>query len=101
MEVKMSYNGGDKWHHKTHGVIYVEKEEHIDELFDLLFTQDEYWENHKDIIQVWTPLKTWKQVEADTLWTGKTDIYDVEWVRKIIPFIFFQFKDGEVIQSNH
>ena len=70
MEIKVSYNGGDKWHSKVHGVIYVEKEEHIDLLYALLLEQDEYWERHKDVIKKWTPLKTWSQVISDCEYVG-------------------------------
>ncbi len=101
MEVKVSYNGGSKWRTKLKGVIYVEKEEHIDVLYDLLLKQDEYWDKHKEVIKRWTPLKTWREVFADSVYVGKTDIYEVEELRKIIPFIFFQFDDLGCVEENH
>lgn len=95
------YNGGSKWLHKKHGVIYVERDWQIAELHELLCRQDEYWESKSHLIKHWIGPKYMKQVREDAEYVGKTDIYEVEELRKIVPFIFFQFDEDGCIEENH
>jgi len=84
----------DNWDSKIQGVIFVEKEDDIDILFNELVKQDSYWESYKRLIKV-AP----KEVEdKDTLKTyceyvGKTDIYETEKIREVVDFIIFQYRE--------
>jgi len=100
IETKRS-NGGSKWIHKKQGVIYVEHDWQIAELHELLCRQDEYWEGKSHIIKTWVGPKSMAEVESDCEYTGKTDIYEVEKLREIVPFIFFQFDDSGCVEENH
>ena len=100
MKVK-NLNGGSKWHHRKFGVIYVEHDWQVAELHELLCRQDEYWEPKAHLIKHWVGPKDMRQVRADAEYVGKTDIYKVEELRKIIPFIFFQFDELGCVEENH
>ena len=100
MKVK-NLNGGSKWHHRKFGVIYVEHDWQKDELYELLCRQDDHWKHKPYLIQKWFGPKSLKDVQSEAKYTDKTDIYEVEELRKIIPFIFFQFDDLGCVEENH
>ncbi len=100
MKIK-NLNGGSKWHHRKSGVIYVEHDWQKNELHKLLCRQDEHWRHKSFLIQTWIGPKTLGEVKSEAKYTDKTDIYEVEELRKIIPFIFFQFDDLGCIEENH
>lgn len=94
MEILISpkiFKGYDSWYTKQNGVILVEKEEDIEPLFKLLCEQDDYWENYKNLIKV-APKEIDSVADISRMceYVGKTDIYDVEKIRKQIPFIIYQ-----------
>ena len=66
------------WNSKCHGVIFVEKEEHIKPLFQLLVEQDDYWERDKSAIElikiVPKEIKSSRDLEQYCSYVGKTDI---------------------------
>ncbi len=100
MKVK-NLNGGSKWHHRKFGVIYVEHDWQKDDLHKLLCRQDDHWRSRPFLIQTWFGPKSLKEVQSEAKYTDKTDIYEVEELRKIIPFIFFQFDDLGCVEENH
>ncbi len=100
MKVK-NLNGGSKWHHRKVGVIYVEHHWQVAELHELLCRQDHHWESKSHLVRHWVGPKDMRQVRADAEYADKTDIYEVEELRKIIPFIFFQFDDLGCVEENH
>lgn len=93
------YEGSNSWYQKTQGVILVEKKEHIEPVWKVLCEQDDYWEDYKNLIKI-APLTIDNKTDLNCLceYCGKTDIYDVDKVRKIlaeqnIEFLIHQFLD--------
>lgn len=70
------------WSSKAEGVVFVEKEEHIEPMWDMLCEQDDYWESYKNLIKV-AP----KEIDSESdlvsfcEYCGKTDIYEVDKLR--------------------
>lgn len=83
--------GCTRWQSKMNGVILVEKEEDIEPLWRLLITQDSYWGNYKQVIQV-AP----KEIDSENdiakmcVYVGNTDIYNVQEIQSKIHFIMYQ-----------
>lgn len=91
--------GCSSWQSKLNGVILVEKEEDIEILWKLLIEQDDYWEHHKEVIQV-AP----KEIDGEgdiarmCVYVGKTDIYSPQELQTKVPFIMYQeypVQDGQ------
>jgi len=80
--LKQILKSQDDWDSKSYGVIFVEKEEHIDPLFQLINEQDDYWErqSYKKLIRVLPQkeIKSIKDLDKYCSYVGKTDIYDVK-----------------------
>lgn len=85
------FTGHTHWYNKQVGVVFVEKEENIDPLFELLMAQDDYWENKKHLIKV-APKEIDSLDDLDEYleYVGKTDIYHIEYLKEKIPFIIYQ-----------
>ena len=78
------------------GVVLVAKEEDIETLFNLLCEQDEYWENHKDLIKVApTEINGAGDLTALCEYVGKTDIYDIPKLKNKVDFLLYQEQDIE------
>lgn len=81
------------WASKRYGVIFVEKKEDIDILFDKLVEQDGYWKNYKKLIKVAPKeIDSPRDLEIFCHYLGKTDIYDIDKLREDsgVKFIIFQ-----------
>jgi len=79
------------WQSKMNGVILVEKESDIDKLWKLLCKQDDYWEHYKSVIKVAPKeIDSMSEISQMVEWAGKTDIYEVEKLKKKVPFILYQ-----------
>lgn len=85
------FTGGDSWESKQYGVVLVEKEDDIEPLWKLLCEQDHYWESYKNLIKVAPKeINSVGDIIRMCEYCGKTDIYKIEEIRKIIPFIIYQ-----------
>lgn len=85
------FEGQSNWSTKQNGVVLVEKEEDIEPLFKLLCEQDDYWESYKNLIKVAPKqIDSIDEISRMCEYVGKTDIYDVESLKKKIPFIIYQ-----------
>tara|TARA_R110000868_G_scaffold76573_2_gene220074 strand:- start:14935 stop:15261 length:327 start_codon:yes stop_codon:yes gene_type:complete len=68
----------EEWHANWYGVVLVEKEEHIQPVYEALCEQDDYWDGRIHLIKV-AP----KEIDSTSDLThmcdyvGKTDIYDI------------------------
>jgi len=84
--------GDDSWCRKLEGVILVEKEEDIEPLWKLLCEQDDYWESYRNIIKVAPKeIDSISEIVSMCQYAGKTDIYEPEKLKAIVPFIMFQY----------
>ena len=85
------FTGCDNWQKKLDGVILVEKQEDIEPLWKLLCEQDDYWESYKNLIKV-SPkeIDSIGEIAGMCQYCGKTDIYEPEKIRTIVPFIMYQ-----------
>jgi len=94
MEIKIKpkkFTGGDSWESKQYGVVLVEKKQDIEPLWRLLCEQDHYWEKYKNLIKVApTEIDDINEIYDMCEYCGKTDIYNIEELRKIVPFIITQ-----------
>lgn len=85
------FTGSDSWESKLNGVILVEKEADIEPLWKLLCEQDDYWESYKNLIKVAPKeINSVGDIIRMCEYCGKTDIYNIDEIRKIIPFIIYQ-----------
>ena len=86
----------NSWDPKCYGVIFVNEESHITPLFEALVEQDDYWENHKHLIQV-AP-KTINHItdlDGYTEYCGKTDIYNISALKEKLDFDFIIYQTYE------
>jgi hypothetical protein len=86
-----TFKGFDSWESNQYGVILVQRQEDIDQLWKLLCEQDDYWKSYKNLIKV-SPKEIDSKSDLDSLceYCGKTDIYNVEILKSQIPFIIYQ-----------
>ena len=91
------FTGDDYWLKKQEGVILVEKEEDIESLWKLLCKQDDYWEDYKHIIKI-TPkeINDIGEIIGMCEYAGKTDVYEPEKMKRIIPFIMYQVRHNNI-----
>ena len=95
IKIKPQYIEGDAtWEPKMEGVIFVEKEEDIEPLWQLLCEQDDYWEDYKNLIKV-SPgeISSREELKRYCEPVGKTDIYDVKSIQEKIPFFIYQYSE--------
>lgn len=87
------FTGSLKWYSKLSSVIFVEKKEDIEPLWKLLCEQDEYWEQYKKIIKV-APKEINNEYDLNKYceYCGKTDIYEIDKLKKKVPFIIHQIE---------
>jgi len=84
--------GDSYWFKNNEGVILVEKEEDIEPLWKLLCEQDDYWESYRNIIKVAPKeIDDISEIVGMCQYAGKTDIYEPEKLKAIIPFIMYQY----------
>ncbi|MEO7048746.1 MAG: hypothetical protein ABI091_25820 [Ferruginibacter sp.] len=99
MEIKIRpqvFVGQDWWREKEKGVVLVKKRSDISRLHKLLIEQDDYWESHKDLIQVAPKeIDSVKEISKMCGYVGKTDIYEVLKLKQKIDFILYQEDDCE------
>jgi hypothetical protein len=89
------------WSSKVEGVVLVEKEEDIEPMWELLCEQDEYWENYKELVKVAPKeIEDKKDLERLCRYCGKTDIYDVDELRKKAKEKGFDFKLFQYSECN-
>jgi hypothetical protein len=82
----------DSWDSKVNGVIFVEKESDVEILFNELVSQDDYWENYKKLIQVMPKeINTENELKSYCNYVGKTDIWDISKLRKVVDFTIYQY----------
>lgn len=68
----------EAWNSKYYGVVFVEREEHIEPVFKALCEQDDYWENCKKLIQIAPKeVNSISDLNEYCEYVGKTDIYKV------------------------
>jgi hypothetical protein len=85
------FTGSDSWESKQNGVVLVEKKADIEPLWKLLCEQDHYWVSYKNLIKVAPKeINSVGDISRMCEYCGKTDIYKIEEIRKIIPFIIYQ-----------
>jgi len=85
------FTGFNSWDSKMNSVILVEKEGDIEPLWKLLCEQDDYWKDYLHIIKIAPKeIDSEKDIIVMCEYCGKTDIYDVDSLRKKIPFIIYQ-----------
>lgn len=84
------------WGSKGFGCIFVQKEEDIDIVWNVLCDQDEYWDDYKNLIKV-APviIESEKDLYKYCNYVGKTDVYDVNAVKRTlfekgIEIVFYQ-----------
>lgn len=89
MEIKLYGQG--YWIPKKESVIFVETENDIEKLFELLCEQDKTWESFKHLIQV-TPRVVNSVGHLNNLCSnaGRTDIYKIEEIKKQVDFFIYQ-----------
>lgn len=88
------FTGSDSWESKQYGVVLVEKEDNIEPIWELLCEQDVTWKYYKNLIKVAPKeIESIKDLRNMCEYCGKTDIYNIEVIRKKIPFIIHQEKE--------
>jgi hypothetical protein len=98
MEFNITLKSQESWEPKMMGIIFVKEEKDIDVLFNLLVKQDEYWEDYKELIQVFPkdnniPSIEWLQSQCR--FVGKTDIYEVSKIKEVVDFFIYQHFNTE------
>ena len=101
MEIQIlpqSFTGDNSWHSKMYGCILVQNVYDIDKMFNLLVEQDQYWANYKHLIKV-APISipSENSLKQFCEYVGKTDIYDIDELRKSIDFIIYQYVDANEV----
>ena len=87
------FKGFEDWFSKNPSVIFVESEELIDPLLQLLIKQDVDWKYYRKMIKVLPNdliIKDLDQLNVYCEDSGKTTIYDIPSLQKQIPFIIYQ-----------
>lgn len=82
------------WNSKCNGVVLVKYKKDIEPLWKLLCEQDEYWKSYKELIKVAPKqIDSLSELNALVKYCGKTDIYNIEELKKKIPFMIYQTFD--------
>lgn len=104
MEIKIKpqvFTCYESWEAKRQGVVFVEKEEDIEPVWEALRDQDDYWESYKNLIKVApTEINQVTDLQRYCEYCGKTDIYKVSELKsklgeKGIEIILFQYREDE------
>lgn len=91
--------GHESWEAKQEGVVFVQKREDIEPVWEALCEQDDYWESYKNLIKVGpTEINHVYDLKKYCEYCGKTDIYDVAKLKQKlsengIEIFLFQYRD--------
>ncbi len=80
MEIIQKIKSSNNWYYKGYGVVFVDKQENIKAVYDLLVEQDSYWEREDEInelIKVVPENFAMNKVLTEIEYTYKMNIYDV------------------------
>jgi len=94
MEIKIKpkiFKGFHMWYPVDNGVIFIEKKEHIEPLWELLCEGDEDWKNYKHVIKI-APKEINSISDLDDMCEKCTslNISEAEKIQSKIPFIIYQ-----------
>jgi len=92
MEINIKLTGQDYWDYKKQSIIFVKNQDDLELLHGLLKEQDENWKDYKYLLHILTDeIKTLGDLENIALFSGKTQIYDVQKIKEKVDFLLFQF----------
>lgn len=94
MEIKISttLECADMWCSYDNGVIFVNTEEDIVKLHDLLIKQDVTWKHYKNLIKVLpNVLLSIRDIQDYCGVCGETDIWDIDGLKKEVDFLIYQY----------
>jgi hypothetical protein len=85
----------ENWNNKCYGVIFVHNEEDKRILFDELVKQDNYWKDYINIIKVKQNFDSIMELQNLCIYVGKTDIYEIKDIKKIVDFTIYQYTEQD------